>query len=105
MNEEQPQVSVPEFCGVATYPAGATYGPRPLRDWEFVWIIEGNVEYSIEAAQGAQHVAAPPVRCCFVVPASPTFFVGIRKTARVTLISILRSMPGLLHGHLLTPGL
>ncbi|HEX8833018.1 MAG TPA: AraC family transcriptional regulator [Abditibacteriaceae bacterium] len=28
-----------------TYPAGATYGPRRLLDYEFVWITEGNAEY------------------------------------------------------------
>lgn len=30
---------------VATYPAGATFGPRRLRDWEFVWMIEGDAVY------------------------------------------------------------
>jgi AraC-like DNA-binding protein len=30
---------------VAAYPAGATFGPRRLRDWEFVWMIEGDAEY------------------------------------------------------------
>lgn len=27
--------------GVAVYPPGATFGPRKLKDFEFVWIIEG----------------------------------------------------------------
>lgn len=30
---------------VAAYPAGATFGPRRLRDWEFVWMIEGDAVY------------------------------------------------------------
>jgi AraC-like DNA-binding protein len=30
---------------VANYPAGATFGPRHLRDWEFVWVIEGDAQY------------------------------------------------------------
>lgn len=30
---------------MATYPAGATFGPRRLRDWEMVWIREGDAEY------------------------------------------------------------
>ncbi len=32
-------------AGLATYPAGATYGPRAGRDFEFVWIIEGDAIY------------------------------------------------------------
>jgi len=28
--------------GIATYPAGATFGPRRLHDFEFVWIINGD---------------------------------------------------------------
>lgn len=35
----------PSTWGVATYPVGATYGPRTLRDFEFVWILEGDVAY------------------------------------------------------------
>jgi AraC-like DNA-binding protein len=39
---------------VATYPAGATFGPRRLRDWEFVWMIEGDAVYRRdEEAAGA----------------------------------------------------
>lgn len=33
---------------VATYPAGATFGPRVLRDYELVWMIEGDAEYRKE---------------------------------------------------------
>ncbi len=39
------ELSLPTTWGVATYPAGATYGPRILRDFEFVWIIEGSAQY------------------------------------------------------------
>ena len=31
--------------GVVTYPAGATFGPRRMRDFEFVWLIEGDAQY------------------------------------------------------------
>ena len=49
---------------VATYPAGATFGPRALQDWELVWIIEGDVEYiynerAIEAPQGSIVLCRP----------------------------------------------
>lgn len=36
----------PKTAGVAIYPPGATFGPRRMRDYEFVWIIEGNCRYS-----------------------------------------------------------
>lgn len=49
-------VSVPRGAGVATYPPGATFGPRPLRDWEFVWIIEGQTIYF----RDQKRVEAPP---------------------------------------------
>jgi AraC-like DNA-binding protein len=42
------ELSRPLLTGVATYPAGATFGPRITRDFEFVWVIEGNVEYRLE---------------------------------------------------------
>ena len=38
-------LTLPTAYGIATYPAGATFGPRRLRDFEFVWIIEGDAEY------------------------------------------------------------
>lgn len=49
-------VSRPTTIGVATYPPGASYGPRRLGDHEFVWVIEGEVEYR----HGDRGVAAPP---------------------------------------------
>lgn len=50
------EITPPRTFGVATYPAGATFGPRALRDFEFVWIIEGEAEYRWEN----QSVLAPP---------------------------------------------
>lgn len=42
--------------GLAVYPPGATFGPRTLRDFEFVWIIDGDVEWEVDG----QRVPAPP---------------------------------------------
>ena len=38
---------------VAAYPAGATFGPRRLHDYELVWIIEGDVAYHQDATEFA----------------------------------------------------
>src|SRR5436190_7225761 len=32
-------------CGVAVYPPGATFGPRQLEDFEFVWLLQGTAEW------------------------------------------------------------
>jgi AraC family transcriptional regulator len=32
-------------CGVAVYPPGATFGPRRLQDFEFVWLLQGTAEW------------------------------------------------------------
>lgn len=31
--------------GVAVYPPGATFGPRQLEDFEFVWLLQGTAEW------------------------------------------------------------
>jgi hypothetical protein len=35
-------------CGVAVYPPGATFGPRRLEDFEFVWLLQGTAEWRHE---------------------------------------------------------
>lgn len=47
---------LPNVVAVATYPAGATFGPRTLRDYEFVWILDGYVVWH----QGGRDHPAPP---------------------------------------------
>lgn len=44
---------------VADYPTGATFGPRPLSDYEFVWILRGSAVWTVrevdsEGAPGAE---------------------------------------------------
>lgn len=34
--------------GLATYPAGTSFGPRRLGDYEFVWLIEGTAEWDVD---------------------------------------------------------
>ncbi len=36
--------------GLATYPAGSTFGPRTLGDYEFVWILDGEVVWRCDGA-------------------------------------------------------
>ncbi len=38
----------PAGFGIANYPRGATFGPRSMRDFEFVWIVEGDAEYRMD---------------------------------------------------------
>jgi len=49
-------VTLPTTTGLAIYPPGATFGPRHLQDWEFVWIIDGDTEYTSDGVT----VACPP---------------------------------------------
>lgn len=42
--------------GYVAYPPGATFGPRRLQDYEFVWIMKGNVVYE---ADGRSHDVPP----------------------------------------------
>jgi len=56
--------------GVVTYPAGATFGPRQMRDYEFVWIVEGDCEYR----HGQQTVPAPPGSIVLCRPGETDFF-------------------------------
>lgn len=39
------EISLPTSLGVATYPPGASFGPRQMADWEFVWLLQGTAEY------------------------------------------------------------
>jgi AraC-like DNA-binding protein len=63
-------LSTPRGFGVATYPAGATFGPRIMRDWEFVWLIEGAAKYQ----NGEQIVDAPPGSIVLCRPGATDFF-------------------------------
>ncbi len=47
-------LSIKSGFQVATYPAGATFGERHSRDYEFVWMIEGDAVYT---AGGDSHDA------------------------------------------------
>lgn len=42
--------------GWADYPAGAVFGPRTLKDYEWVWIVEGQVVWELA---GAEHPMPP----------------------------------------------
>lgn len=50
--------------GLASYPAGATFGPRTIGDYEFVWIVDGEVVWTVD---GVDH-AAPPGTVTLVRP-------------------------------------
>lgn len=57
--------------GIAVYPAGATYGPRYLWDYELVWMMEGDAVYEWEderlnAPEGSILLCRPGVTDRFV---------------------------------------
>src|SRR5262245_48279513 len=64
------ELSLPTSSGIATYPSGATFGPRTMYDYEFVWIIEGEVEYR----WGKRVVAAPSGAVVLCRPGAVDFF-------------------------------
>lgn len=64
------EVSRPTFAGIATYPPGATFGPRTMIDYEFVWMMEGDAEYR----WGATTVAAPAGAVVLCRPGAEDFF-------------------------------
>ncbi len=41
----QLRLRYPAAAFIATYLPGATFGPRHMHDWEFVWLIEGDAQY------------------------------------------------------------
>ena len=43
-------------AGIAAYPPGASFGPRMLYDFEFIWIMEGGAEADLDG----QHIKALP---------------------------------------------
>ncbi len=54
-------------AGVADYPAGSHYGPRVLRDWEFVWIVEGAARWQ----RAAEHISLATGDLVLIPPGRP----------------------------------
>jgi AraC-like DNA-binding protein len=57
--------------GVAVYPPGATFGPRLLPDYEFVWLLQGTAEWrydqgSIALGTNSLLLGRPGMRDAFV---------------------------------------
>lgn len=67
---EKIRIRISATAGLALYPPGATFGPRTLRDFEFVWIVDGNVEWEADgitypAPQGTIILCRPGMRDMF----------------------------------------
>jgi AraC-like DNA-binding protein len=58
------------MMGLAVYPPGATFGPRTLKDYEFVWIIDGSVVWEYDGHK----VPAPPGTILLARPGMRDFF-------------------------------
>ena len=50
MTSHRSRVRARSLVQVAHYPPGATYGPRPLRDFEFVWVLSGAARWRVTEA-------------------------------------------------------
>lgn len=57
-------------AAIAVYPPGATYGPRAMREYEFVWMLDGDAEYR----WGAEIAAAPCGSIVLCRPGATDFF-------------------------------
>jgi AraC family transcriptional regulator len=62
-------------AGVATYLPGATFGPRRMRDYEFVWMVEGDATYR----WNAEEFAAPEGSVVLCRPGGEDFFTWDRN--------------------------
>lgn len=72
---DHPRVTFSGSHGVATYPPGATFGPRTMRDYEFVWLTAGEAEYRY----GDATVAAPQGSVVLCRPGATDAFVWDRR--------------------------
>jgi AraC-like DNA-binding protein len=71
MHLERLTFKLSPWHAVVTYPPGAVLAPRTLRDYEFVWIITGNVTYvcdgeSYPAPPGTVILARPGMRDSYI---------------------------------------
>lgn len=64
------EISLPTAFGIAAYPPGASFGPRQMRDCEFVWLLQGDAEYR----WGEITVAAPEGSVILCRPGATDFF-------------------------------
>ncbi|MDX2226958.1 MAG: AraC family transcriptional regulator [Verrucomicrobiae bacterium] len=65
--------------GMAIYPPGSVLGPLRYSDYEFVWIVEGHVQWTCNGRE----YAAPPGSFFFMPPRSDEMFVwDPRKQSR-----------------------
>jgi AraC-like DNA-binding protein len=61
-----PTVSLPRTLGIASNPPAATFGPRVMGDYEFVWMIEGTARYhwvgqSFDLPEGSVVLCRPTI--------------------------------------------
>ncbi|HEX4086831.1 MAG TPA: AraC family transcriptional regulator [Chthoniobacteraceae bacterium] len=66
-------------AGITNYPPGATFGPRKLREYEFVWIMEGASTASFDG----NHIDAPPGTILLSRPGMMDYYQWAERTRTV----------------------
>ena len=74
-------VHVSGVPNVATYPPGATFGPRDATSWEFVWLLEGCATYRFQGKSGRGELELSPGQLLLCRPDERDWFEW-DKTAR-----------------------
>ena len=69
------EIVLSSIVGFAAYPPGATFGPRLMQDWEFVWLVQGDAEY----LHGEITTLAPEGAFVLCQPGETDFFRWDRK--------------------------
>ena len=81
MHREWPPLTNVRFggAGITTYPPGATFGPRILKEYEFVWIIEGASTANLDG----RRLDAPPGAIILSRPGMTDYYEWAERTRTI----------------------
>lgn len=73
------RIGPPKHAGVSTNAPGAVFGPRHLRDFEFVWMQHGHAVYHHDDGRERRRIDAPPGTVVLCRPPATDAFDWDRK--------------------------